>query len=70
MKYVFLYGSAIFLIGYGLRSMIAGFRNESKSYFITTRYDGFKGLKNYTKYENITLGFVSLFSGITIFFLY
>jgi hypothetical protein len=70
MKYLLLYCVAIFLITYGIRSMIAGFRNEPRSYFMSIGYDGLKGVKNYEKYQNILLGFVLLVGGVAIFFLY
>lgn len=62
-----------FMILYGLRSVVAGIRNEKKAYWINFGYSsGLKKLlkENYNKANNLCWGCVSFFCGILILVLY
>ncbi len=68
-----VYLAAIFFILYGLRSLIAGLRNEKRNYWISFSYD--TGLRKflkekYEKVNNIFWGALSLGSGILVLIRY
>ena len=68
-----LYLSAGFLVLYGLRSFVAGVRNEKKSYWINITYDtGLRKLlkEKYDKVNNLVWGGVSFIAGLLIIILY
>ena len=57
-----VYSTAVFLILYGLRSLIAGLKNEKRTYWINLGYDSGlrKPLKEkYDKVNNIVWGAIS-----------
>jgi hypothetical protein len=73
LKSVIVYSTAVFLILYGLRSLIAGIKKEKKSYWINLGYDS--GLRkllkdDYDRVNNIFWGTLSLFSGLTMAIFY
>lgn len=67
-----VYLVAIFLTLYGLRSFIAGIKNEKKNYWVSSGWDDSKKLlkENYNKVNNIVMGGISFCSGIIIFICY
>ena len=67
-----MYSSATFLTLYGLRSVIAGFRNEKRGYWLSIGYDGTKEWlkENYDKVNNVFWGAISFVCGIIIFIAY
>ena len=71
-KDLIIYGSAIFLTVYGLRSIWAGIKHEKKFFWITTRKLSTSNLiqKNNPELINIVAGILSTTSGLLIFFFY
>lgn len=69
---IYIYIVAVFILGYSIRSLVAGIRNEKKSFWMTTRYDGTKEWlkERHDKVWNIILGIVGISIGITLFYLY
>ena len=68
-----MYASAGFLTLYGLRSLIAGYNNEKKAYWMSFGYNqGMKRLlkDKYDKVNNLILGGISFLSGIIILIVY
>ena len=63
---------AVFTLIYSIRSIIAGIRNEKKSYWLSTRYDGTKEWlkENYDRVWNITFGFIGIFISIALLILF
>lgn len=72
MNSFLVYLSAVFLTLYGLRSLIAGLKNESRSYWLNIGWDDTKKLlkKKYNKVNNIVWGGISLSAGIGILIWY
>lgn len=68
MSRLVIYIIAIALIIYSLRSIIAGFKNETRIYWTKIPYDGLRDLlkDNYVKVINIAVGIISLASGILV----
>ncbi|MEP7374787.1 MAG: hypothetical protein ABI675_15430 [Chitinophagaceae bacterium] len=66
------YLGATILTLYGLRSFIAGVRNEKRSYWMSIGYDGLKKVlkDNYDKANNLIWGGISFIYGIIIFIAY
>ena len=67
------YSTAVFLTLYGLRSLIAGIRDEKRTYWINLGYDsGLRKLlkEKYNKVNNIFWGALSLGLGILILIRY
>ena len=67
-----VYLSVVFLILYGLRSVIAGLRNENRSYWINLGWDDTKRLlkDKYNKFNNILWGGIIFAAGILILIWY
>ncbi len=68
-----IYLSATFLTIYGLRSLIAGLKNEKKTFWVNLGYDiGLRKLlkEKYDRVNNIVWGAISLGAGILIFIWY
>ncbi|OSZ79716.1 hypothetical protein CAP36_00160 [Chitinophagaceae bacterium IBVUCB2] len=67
-----VYLSSIFLVVYGLLSIIAGIKNKKKSFWISLGFDDTKKIlkENYDRVNNIVWGTVSFLSGITIIIMY
>jgi hypothetical protein len=68
----FIYLAATFLVLYGLRSLIAGIKNEKRSYWVSIGWDDTKKLlkEKYEKVYNIVWGAISFILGVLIFILY
>ena len=64
-----VYLGAVFCTLYGLRSVIAGIRNEKKSYWMSIGWDDTKKLLKgkYDKFNNLLWGGIALIIGIAIF---
>ena len=71
-KVFIVYGLAVFLTFYGLRSVVAGIRHEKKYYWMTTRhFTNWKIINdNNPDVINIVAGSMSLLSGILTFIFY
>jgi putative Mn2+ efflux pump MntP len=72
-KNILIYGVAIFLVLYGLRSIIAALRNEKKTFWVNFGYDtGLRKLfkDKYDKYLNLFGGALSFILGICILIAY
>ena len=69
---IIIYIIAILLSAYSVRSLIAGIGNESRSYWMTTRFDGTKEWlkEDYNRVWNIICGIIGIASGIILFYLY
>ena len=68
-----VYLTALFFTLYGLRSLIAGLKNEKRNYWINLGYDtGLRKLlkEKYEKVNNIFWGALSFGLGILIFIRY
>jgi hypothetical protein len=67
-----IYIVAILILAYSVRSLIAGIRNENKTYWMTTKYDGTKEWlgDKYHKVWNVILGIVGVGSSLILFYLY
>jgi hypothetical protein len=67
-----VYLGAVICTLYGLRSVIAGIRNEKKSYWVSIGWDDTKKLlkDKHDKVNNILWGGIVLGAGIAIFIWY
>ena len=67
-----VYSTAVLLTLYGLRSLIAGFKNEKRNYWVNLGWDDSKKLfkEKYDKVNNIIWGAISFASGIFILIWY
>ena len=72
MNPVFVYLCAVFLILYGARSIVAGLKNENRSYWISLGWDDTKKLlkENYNKFNNILWGGISFGAGLLLLIFY